>query len=240
MLTCPRCTHRFEHSNDHQPEWLHCIGCDFEFRFFEFQRQSKRVSQVAARPQQSQLHYLLCDAPNKRSEGAVSISLREWLCWKFGHRKTADTITMRSAIHELVQAGWRLGQLYPAIPRGVHTAVDVNRFWTDPHHRFALDAIESAARDGSFIATEFLAEGRLTKGEYRHIVDAELPHSSWAGLAVTYSPGKPETRGLLLALTLLRARGSQIPTLLLDLQHWFREDGWDEYGCAVRTDEENS
>ena len=237
MLSCPRCQSSFEYSCGETPEWLRCPKCDFEFRFSEFQRQLARETQRAAWPGDPKYQRLLSDIPHERTERSVSMSFGEWIRWKAGHRRTTDRLLIRTAVHELVRVCCRLGQLYPAVPRGLRTRDDVQRFWRDPHHRFVLDDVEFVARDASFIVEDQLRKHNLGKDELRHIVDRELPHAFWVGLGIaTYSPGKPEIRGILLALALLRARGSDIPNLLLELEQWFQEEGWAHYGSVCFSD----
>jgi hypothetical protein len=111
---------------------------------------------------------------------------------------------------------------------------ELEAFLIDPEHKLLLLGIEAEMRGLNFLAGAFLQQGKLSRGEIRHILDAELPHANWAGVLTTYDVYRPEIRGLLLSLMMLKAQGSEIPILFRQFETWLREDGYDERGESAQ------
>ncbi|HEX8843746.1 MAG TPA: hypothetical protein VF791_03835 [Pyrinomonadaceae bacterium] len=235
-LACPRCKrhiHLEDNAESVTAEYLRCPNCDIEFHRHEFEKQIQREGQKKAI--NSRWQQLLSDTPSDRTtQQNVTMSFSEWVKWKFGHRKTEATLLLRFSIHQVLAQCCELYKLYPAIPRQLRNEHDLRKFLTDPEHLFIIGSVAEGMRSANYLAEEFFRKGLLTRGDIRQIIDMELPHSNWAGLAVTYSVHKPEIRGLLLAFMMLKAHGLEIPKLFQQIQSWFLEDGWDEHGLAIQ------
>lgn len=238
-LVCPRCQKSVRKPQLRDVEEfadVSCPSCEFTFTLSDFEKQAEREKQRAAWPNHPERRRLLSDKPRPRSvKSGLTMTWREWLFWKLGYSDTVRRLTLRSAIHQVIYHSVRLAERYPAIPHGLSSPDDVQRFWKDPEDQFVLDVVWRWIEDAGHIAAQSIEEGQLSQTDVRSLFERELPHAQWEGLIETYTVWKPEIRGLLLAIELGRARGRKLPKLFADFLSWLREQGYNRLGKSQST-----
>lgn len=175
----------------------------------------------------------MADPLDRTMKSGVTMSAKEWLLWKVGHRRTTAILTMRSAVHQIVRHSVQIAGEYPEVPAAVVSPADVEKFWSDPEHKFMLIPIREWMRDADAVAREYLEEGILSDADLRSIVDAELPRARWGGgpaAIVTYAVHRPEIRGILSAAALIRAQDGELPPFMGRMIGWIRDEGWSDHG----------
>jgi len=229
-LVCPRCQESVRKPQLREMEEfadVSCPSCEFIFTLTDFEKQAEREKQRAAWPNHPDRQRLLSEKPRPRSvKSGLTMTWREWLYWKLGYSDTVKRLTLRSAIHKVIYHSVRLAELYPAIPQGLSSPEDVQRFWTDPEDQFVLDAVWRCIEDAGYIAAQSIQERQLSQTDVRSLFEREVPRAQWKGLIEMYTIRKPEIRGLLLAIELGRAQGRKIPKLFVDFLHRPRDQGY--------------
>ncbi|MEX1025026.1 MAG: hypothetical protein WD226_08105 [Planctomycetota bacterium] len=163
----------------------------------------------------------------------LTMSIGEWVCWKLRRPTASARLLVRSAAHQIVFHSTRLGLLYQAIPHNVTSADDVRRFWIDIHHTFILDTVWEWFIDADQIVADLVKQETLGHDEIQRLIDGELRTADWAGIFITYSVWSPEVRGLLLALTLGRAQGRTVPSLIENFATRLTQQGYSQWGTSL-------